>query len=331
MARVRLRMFSKKTFMRDLLIMFFGAILFAIAYNWFLVPWKMAPGGVGGLASILYHYFNLPLGIMMILFNIPLFICAYIFLSPSFALKSLYGILITNITTIFLEFEVLQKYGIIHDMKPFTQYLPDGTFVYALLPHSDMMLTCIVGNVLLGISLGLIFRSRGSTGGTDIPVAILKQKFGLSIGNGYWIVESIIILIVAVAFQDIKVFFWAYVSLFICTKVTDIACEGIPYLKGVYIISKKHREITRMIYKEVDRGVTYIKAEGSYTGDSYNMIFCVMNRLQVPLAREVIKRIDKNAFVVVTDVNDVMGFGFKSRALDLTGDSLEKENSATDA
>ncbi len=294
-----------------------GSVLFAIAYSWFLVPYKIAPGGIGGLGQILFHFFNIPIGISMIMFNVPLFILSFVFLGKRFGLRSLFGMFSTSVFSDLLSFKSLYNLGIIKDLTPYT-FIDHGKVIHAMLSPQDIYLSAVTGSVLLGLGLGIIFRFRGSTGGTDIPVAFLKQKTGVSIGMGYWIVETIIIMTIGIVFKDMKLIIWGYVNLFITTKLTDLASEGLPYVKGVYIISEKNNEIKDMIYDKIRRGVTFFKAQGGYTGNEFNILFCAMNRRQVAMMRDIVKDIDPKAFVLLTDVNDVMGYGFRSRNIDLT-------------
>lgn len=297
-----------------------GSLLLAISYSWFLVPYKIAPGGVGGLSQILFHIFGIPVGVSMLLLNLPLFIISFIFMGKRFGMRSLYGMILVSIFTDLVSLPNLNKMGLIKNLSQFTFLSEHGETIYALLEPGDIYLTAIAGSVLLGAGLGIIFRFKGSTGGTDIPVALIKSKTGLSIGTGYWITETLIILTVGLVFKDMKLVIWGYVNLFITSKITDITSEGLPYVKGVYIISEKTTLIKEAIYKHINRGVTFIKAEGGYTGNPINMLFCAMNRRQVAVIRDLIKDIDPKAFVLLTDVQDVMGYGFRSRNVDLKDD-----------
>jgi uncharacterized membrane-anchored protein YitT (DUF2179 family) len=294
-----------------------GALLTGIAYSWFLAPYKIVPGGVGGLSQILFHMFNLPLGVSMIVFNIPLFVISFIFLGSRFGWRSIYGMLMVSVLTDAVSLPNLHKLGLIKDLAQYT-FLYGGDRIQAIIGPSEVYLSAITGSVLLGLGLGLIFRFKGSTGGTDIPVALIKQKTGLSIGTGYWMVETLIILTVGLVFRDIKIVIWGYVNLFISARMTDLASEGLPFLKGVYIISSKYEEIKEEIYEHIHRGVTLFKAEGGYTGNAQNIIFCVMNKRHVSIMRDLVRDIDPSAFVILTNVHDVMGYGFKSRELDLS-------------
>lgn len=294
-----------------------ASIFFAMGYSWFLLPYNMAPGGVGGLSQILNFFFGIPNGISMILINIPLFVVSFVFIGKSFGSKSIYGMLMTAAMTDLLSFPMLHRLGFIADLTPYT-HLVNGRFVYAMLTPDDMLLSAIAGSVLLGIGLGLIFRFRGSTGGTDIPVALIKQRANLSIGTGYYIVETGIILLVAFVLKDPKLLIWGYINLFITTKITDLASEGLPYIKGAYIISDEVDEIRNEIFEKLDRGVTYLNGVSGFNKRDIQILFVVLNRRQVPLLTDIVKEADPDAFMILTDVYDVLGYGFKSRKINLS-------------
>lgn len=293
-----------------------ASVFFAIGYSWFLLPYNMAPGGVAGISQIIKAFFGVPNGVSMILINLPLFVISFVFIGKSFGSKSLYGMFVSAVMTDLLSFPMLARLGLISDIARYT-HLVNGRIIYAMLPPEDLFLSAIAGSVLLGLGLGLIFRFRGSTGGTDIPVALIKQKANLSIGTSYYIVETGIILAVAISLADPKLLIWGYINLFIVTKITDLASEGLPYIKGVYIISDEMEEIRNEIFDKLARGVTLLKGTSGFNQRDINVIFCVLNRRQVPLLTDIVKEIDPDAFMVVTDVNDVLGYGFKSRSINL--------------
>jgi len=295
----------------------FASFFFAMGYSWFLLPYNMAPGGVGGISQILYYFLGIPNGVSMIILNIPLFIISFIFIGKSFGSKSLYGMFVSSIMTDLLSFPALHKMGIISDLKPYTHIL-NGHKIYAMLAPEDILLSAIAGSVLLGLGLGLIFRFRGSTGGTDIPVALIKQKANLSIGTGYFIVETGIILLVAITFKAPKLLIWGYVNLFITTKITDLASEGLPYIKGAYIISDDVEEIRLQIFTKLERGVTYLNGVSGFHQRDIKILFVVLNRRQVPLLTDIVRDVDPDAFMIIMDVYDVLGYGFKSRSLNLS-------------
>jgi uncharacterized membrane-anchored protein YitT (DUF2179 family) len=118
-----------------------------------------------------------------------------------------------------------------------------------------------------------------------------------------------------------KLIIWGYVNLFITTKITDLASEGLPYIKGVYIISNYVDDIRNEIFQKLDRGVTFFRGLSGLHKREINVLFCVLNRRQVPILTDMVKDIDPDAFMIVTDVNDVLGYGFKSRNIDLSDGS----------
>ncbi|MDD4309876.1 MAG: YitT family protein [Candidatus Cloacimonetes bacterium] len=316
-----MKVISKKQRLRKEVINFvgiiFASVFFAIGYSWFLLPYNMAPGGVGGLSQIIKHFTGIPNGVSMIVINLPLFVISFIFIGKSFGSKSLYGMFMSAAMTDLISIPMLHKFGFIADLAPYT-HIVENRIVYAMLAPEDLFLSAIAGSVMLGIGLGLIFRFRGSTGGTDIPVALIKQKANISIGTGYYIVETGIILLVAILLKDLKLLIWAYLNLFITTKITDLASEGLPYIKGVYIISDEVDEIRGEIFDKLDRGVTYLKGISGFNQRDIRVLFCVLNRRQVPLLTDIVKDIDPDAFMILTDVYDVLGYGFKSRKLNLS-------------
>ena len=291
-----------------------GSIVFAISYAWFLIPFKVAPGGVGGIATVLFHLFGFPAGTSMIVINIPLFVIAWIYLGKQFGLRSFYGMAIGSLLIDLLSPELL------YDNFPFLRDVINKQY-WAF--TDNILLASIAGSVLLGIGLGIIFRFRGSTGGTDIPVAILKQYTGISIGKGYWVIETLIIFTIGLIFKDLNLIIWGYLNLFITTQIVDITAEGLPYVKGAYIVSGKEDSIRERIFKELDRGITVFLGEGGYSGKQQNVLFCAVNRRQVTQLRRIVKEEDPKAFMFLIDVNDVMGDGFKTRMLDLQQTNVE--------
>lgn len=292
---------------RDFTGITLGCIIFGISYSWFLIPFKVAPGGVGGIATVLFHLFGIPAGVSMVIINIPLFVVAWIFLGKSFGFRSFYGMFVGSI---FID--ILSPHSLYNNFSFFKNLINTQYWAFT----DNILLASIAGSVLLGIGLGVIFRFYGSTGGTDIPVAIMKQYTGVSMGTGYWFIESFIIFSIGIVFKDLNLIIWGYLNLFITTKIVDLTAEGLPYVKGAYIISDFEESIKGRILNELDRGLTVFLAQGGYSNKAQNVLFCAINRNQITQLRRIVKEEDKNAFVLLVDVNDVLGNGFKSRMLD---------------
>jgi uncharacterized membrane-anchored protein YitT (DUF2179 family) len=292
---------------KDYIGIILGCIIFAISYSWFLIPFKVAPGGVGGIATILYHLFGFPAGISMILINIPLFILGWVMIGKQFGIKSFVGMVIGSLLIDIFDPHLLYNNISFFKSLVYTQY---WAFT------DNILLASLAGSVLLGLGLGIIFKFRGSTGGTDIPVAILKQYTGLSIGMGYWVIETLIIFSIGLVFKDLNLIIWGYLNLFITTQIVDLTAEGLPYVKGAYIVTSNDNTIRNRIISELDRGITVFIAEGGYTGKQQKVLFVAVSRRQVAQLRRIVKEEDSKAFMVLFDINDVMGDGFKTRTLD---------------
>ena len=303
---------------RDYLGIFAGSVLFGLAYSWFLFPFRISPGGVGGLAQILYYLTGVSESLWMFGFNIPLFIVGYIFVGRQFGIRSFVGMFLSNLMCWVFDPTHL---GMIPGASRHifnvaaAGELPRYAFLLNGSSEMDVLLASIAGSTLLGVGLGLIFKFRGSTGGTDIPVAILKKYTGISISAGYWMVESLIILLVASVFGDPKLMIWAYLNLFLSTKMTDLSAEGMPYVKACLIITSKPDDVRDGIFATLNRGVTFLKAEGGYKRKEQDVIYVCVHRRQVMVLQRIVSEIDPDAFMVLHDAYDVMGYGFKKRTL----------------
>ncbi|PIE53244.1 membrane protein [Candidatus Fermentibacteria bacterium] len=303
---------------RDYLGITAGAILFGMAYSWFLFPFRVSPGGVGGLAQILYHITGVTESVWMFGFNIPLFIIGYIFVGKQFGVRSFVGMFLANMMCWVFDPSHMSLIpggmDLVYNVAE-TGELPRLAVFLSGSSEMDILLASVAGSTLLGIGLGLIFKFRGSTGGTDIPVAILKKYTGVSISTGYWMVESMIILSVGLVFGDPKLMIWAYLNLFLTTKMTDLSAEGMPYVKSIMIITSKPDEVRDSIFRNLNRGVTFLKAEGGYRRKKQDVIYVCVHRRQVMILQRMVRDIDPDAFMVLQDAYDVMGYGFKQRTL----------------
>jgi len=295
-----------------------GAILFGIAYSWFLFPFRVSPGGIGGLAQVLYSWTGVSESLWMFAFNIPLFVLGYVFVGKQFGVRSMAGMLFSNASCWIFQpshLSFLSSYeNIVHNVAEEGQ-LPRLAVFLTGNSEMDILLASVAGSALLGVGLGLIFKFRGSTGGTDIPVAILKKYTGVSISTGYWLVESLIILAVGFVFRNPAIIIWAYLNLFLTSRMTDFAAEGMPYVKAVMIITERPDEVRDEIFRKLNRGVTFLKAEGGYSRREKDVIYVCIHRRQVMVLRRILKKIDPDAFMVLHDAHDVMGYGFKQRTL----------------
>ena len=281
---------KNKTFIKYLNIVI-GCFLLATSLNVFLKPNHFVLGGVTGfgivLESVFKTAFNIPFPLWLsnILINLPLFLIAY----KIFGFKFLGN---TIFATFFLSFALAV-----------TDWIPTFT--------EDMFLAAVFGAVLDGIALGLIIKNRCSTGGTDL-LAIIINKFlrHIQISKILLCIDGTIIFTGIIVF-GVKPTLYAIMSVFIVSKVIGIVIDGFDFAKAVFIISDKSEEIGHSILNIIDRGATALDAHGMYTKNKKNVIFCVVKQKQIPELKEVVADIDENAFVVIANVSEVIGTGFK--------------------
>ncbi|MDD4570323.1 MAG: YitT family protein [Tepidanaerobacteraceae bacterium] len=273
-----------KTLFFDYIQIVLGCFISALGLTMFLVPNKVAAGGVSGLATVMHYLFKWPVGWTMLALNIPLFFAGVVFLGKGFGIKTLVGGLLFSIfTEITADFPVLTQ---------------------------DLMLSTVYGGIILGLGMGIVFKVRGSTGGTDLASMILNRFIpSISVGQGILIVDFFVIILSGIAFNW-ELAMYAWIALFISSKVIDLIQEGFNYAKAVYIISVKSEEISKKILTEMERGVTLLEAKGGYTSHNKYVLLCVITRLEVSKLKNIVYQLDPQAFVIVHDVHEVLGEGF---------------------
>lgn len=276
-----------KKYIIEILGIAIGTILMAIGVSQFLLPNHLSTGGFSGIATIFYYLFNWPMGRTIILLNIPCFIFAFIRIGKGFVIKSIIG-------TFFLSFFI--------DL--FSRY-SEWT--------NDRTLACIYGGVLVGIGTAIILRSNGSTGGSDL-VSILIKSFNnrISTSNGIIIFDIIVITLNVIAFKQLEIGLYSAIAIFIMGKMIDIVFEGIGFSKMIFIISDQYEEISKKIGETIKRGTTGIYSKGMYTNKKKMMVMCVASRGEVIKIRQIANGIDKTSFIVISNVREVFGKGFKT-------------------
>ena len=261
----------------------------AIGYSLFLIPHHFVPGGVSGIAIIVNYFTRLPVGTLIMVLNVPVFIFGIRIMGRKYGLRSLLGMVISSVLIDFF-YEVLK-------LKSATD---------------NAVLAAIYGGFMLGIGLGLVFRGRASTGGSDIIGQILNKYLGVSIGIGIMLVDFFIISASGLAFKNLEAPLYGYIVLIISTKVIDMILEGWNYTKLVIITSTKTEEIQEFILNTLDRSGTALKSRSLYLSREGETILTVIHRKQLAELREFIKSIDENAFVIINDTYAVLGKGFKA-------------------
>jgi len=287
----------------DYFMIVIGTIISACSINIFLVPYKIAPGGLSGIATVLYYVSNgkFPIGVTMLALNVPLFILGIRFIGKRFVLKTFFGTIMLSV--------------IIDLTEPFTSDLTQkfGSMYEGMTYSQDLLLYSIFGGFLMGLGLGLVFKSGATTGGTDLAARIVNHFLPVfTIGEILLIIDTSVIIVAAIAFKSFQLGLYAIVTLFISSKVIDAILEGVNFAKAVFIISDHSEQISDRILKELDRGVTALEGTGMYTGSSKKVLLCVLNRGQIPVLKGIVKNIDQKAFIILADVREVLGEGFKN-------------------
>ncbi len=293
------KLFSKQWFIAYSLIII-GAFILATGFVFFITPYKIVPGGVYGI-SIVVHYLTvgvfdfmpngIPIGLFALSMDIPLTIIGIKVLGPRFGVKTVVGFVFTAVFV-----DVLTSYIGTND--------PLGL-------ADDVLLSSIFGGVVIGIGLGLIFKSRATSGGTDIVAMIIGKYTKISLGQLMIYVDSAVVFIGLAVFQDWKIPLYSWIVIFITGKVIDIILEGTSAERALFIISDKYEDIKNKILNDLKRGGTFIQAEGMYSNKEKQMIFTVVNRRELEILKSFISKIDPFAFITVVDASEILGEGFK--------------------
>lgn len=268
------------------LFVLLGTFIIALSLDLFLVPADIAPGGLSGVAIILHHLANIPVGISILVLNIPIFLWSLRYFSKGFVVSSLFGMTALSVLTDSLAW-----------LKPVT---------------GDILLSAVYGGALMGLGLGMVFTAGSTTGGTDIAAQILKKHFpSISVGRFVLIIDAFIVILAGITFGKWEVILYSTAALYICTYIIDLMIEGIDFAKVAYVISDNPRAISEEISKNLVRGTTALHASSHFTGAEKTVLMCVVKKYQISKLKQIIREIDPNAFVILSDTREVLGNGFK--------------------
>lgn len=275
-----------KKVIRESFLILIGCILAAFGTACFLLPNKLSSGGFAGIGTILFYFYEIPMGMSIILLNIPIFIWGYFKLGNKFMIKTIIA------TTLYSK-------------------LIDAFENMVAFSH-DNILASIYGGILVGIGLAIVFKADASTGGTDL-IAHIVQKYSrkISMSNFLVFIDATIIGVNLLAFKNIEIGLYSVIVIYIVGKMIDVVFEGINFCKVIYIISDKYEEILEGINKKADRGATGIYGKGGYSNKEKMIIMSVTKRRDIMLIKNIASEIDKEAFIIITDAREVFGLGFK--------------------
>lgn len=275
-----------------------GSVILALSFVLFITPYRIVPGGVYGI-GIVVHYLTkgvfsfapdgFPIGAFGLLMNIPLTYIGIRVLGPKFGVKTVVGFVLSSV---FIDL--------------FTYLLGNEPLV-----KDEPFLASVFGGVMCGFGLGLIFKSKATSGGSDIIAMIFAKFTKLPPGQVLIYVDSIIVIFGLIVFKDWKVPLYSWLVIFITGKVIDSTLQGVNYGKAVFIISEKYEEIRQKILFDLNRGGTLLHGEGMYTEQPKKIIYTNINRRELAALQQYIKEIDPDAFMTVFDANEIIGDGFK--------------------
>ncbi|WP_223066649.1 YitT family protein [Paenibacillus caui] len=269
-----------------------GTAIYAFGLLYFIIPNKLTEGGVTGITVLLKYGFGVSPSLTTLVINIPLFMLGWKMLGGRQIVYT--GAGIGSLTFFLWLFEHLMNRGWI---------IPFRT-------EHDYILASLYAGVTLGAGLGIVFRYGGTTGGSDIVARIMNRKFGWSMGQVILIIDVIIIGL-SLLFIPIEKVLYTLVAVYISSKVIDFIQEGAYAARAFMIITDHAEQIADLITKDMERGVTLIPAIGAYSKKGKNMVYCVVARHEIRRLSLLVKSIDPKAFMVINDVHDVQGEGFR--------------------
>lgn len=280
-----------RTTVTDYLIIACGAVIFAFSVTMFTSPNNIAPGGMTGVATMLNFLLGLPIGTLVFVMNIPLFIWGAIENGLNFLTKTITG-------TAFVSIAI----DVLAPLVPAYQ--------------GDTILAAIFGGILNGVGLGLIFYRGGSTGGADIvALNINKRMPHISTGTIILLVDLLTLIMAFFVYKSIESMLYAAVTIFIAIKVIDTISYGTSRGNGklMFIITKHYDVVSQSIMNDLERGVTLLDGEGAYSGEKKRVIMCAVRPQQVFKIQNAVKKVDSNAFIIVTTAGTIRGQGFARR------------------
>lgn len=266
-----------------------GSLIFAAAFQFFLYPNSIVSGGVTGIAQIINRLTGLPVGVLSIIMNVPLFIIAWRHFGLDFIVSS---------------FVAMTLFSVFVD-------------VFAMLDivvTDDAMLASVIGGVIKGVGLGMIYYVGSTTGGIDIVVRLARRRYPhINFGTLMLVMDAVIVAAYAVIFKIYDSAMYSLICMFVMSKVVDLVLYGLDNSSICYIISEHSEEIVKEItFGELHRGVTLLSAEGAYSHEKRPVVMCVIKRPQITAIRRLVRLLDPNAFLIVTDAKNVFGKGFDS-------------------
>ena len=277
------------TWLVDLLYFAVGSVLYGMSVNMFTAPNQIAPGGLTGLSTLINHVFGTPIGTVIFIMNLPLFAWAFLAIGYKLVMKTVVATFMVSAAIDLMSFIVTPYYG-------------------------NQMLAAIFGGVVEGFSLSSFFMRGGTTGGTDLLARLLNNHLRhISMAKLMMCVDVVIVALAGFVYQSLESAMYALIVIFVSTRLIDTILYGTDVGTGkmLYVISEKNKEIARIIMEELDRGVTFLKSRGAYSGREGEIILCAVRRDEVVKVNDIVRGVDPSAFVIVGEAGEISGEGFR--------------------
>lgn len=269
--------------LNEIFFIILGSLIYALGLNYFIIANHLAEGGFTGISLILHYKLGLPVGTVILVGNVPLLIIGWKLWGWDFISKTLLGVVTSSL---FID-------------------LTSGFQMKV----EDLLLAALYGGVVTGVGLGMVLRNGGTTGGADIIARLFNQYFGIRMGKFYLVFDFFVISTIAFFF-GLSIALYSLVAIYVFSKVTDYIIDGLDAAHQALIISENIEKIAQAIDQELERGFTFLKGKGHLHQDK-DIILCVVSKWQIFRLKKLVKKIDPKAFVIVSDVYEALGEGFK--------------------
>jgi len=283
---------------RDFLLIGISSMIQAFSLRIFFVPADLASGGVSGISQLLNHFTGWPIGLMVFIGNVPLFLLGWRFLGGRrFALRTAFAIITYSLLTdLILKLPLFGEHGA-------------ATFLINDL-QGDIFLNSLYGAIVSGVGFGLVYRARGTSGGSDILARILNHYRGISMTQSYLIVDTAVILGAGFVFGW-KEALYAMITLYVSGLVSETVLEGGGTVRTAMIVTGQAGAISNRVLEEMERGVTVLEGTGAYTGVNRPVLYCVITRAEVATLKAIVHEVDPQAFMVIGTAHEALGEGFR--------------------
>ncbi len=285
-------------YIRDYGLILISSLIQAFSLRIFFVPANLASGGVSGISQLINHFTGWPIGMMVLIGNIPLFALGWRFLGGrQFAFRTAFTVITYSLFT-----DLLLRTALFARNGAATQIISDL--------HGDIFLNTLYGAIVSGIGYGLVYRARGTSGGSDILARILNHYRGTPMTQSYLMVDTAVILGAGFVFGW-KAALYAMIALYVSGLVAETTLEGGGTVRAAMIVTGEPETISNRVLDELERGVTILEGTGAYTGAARPVLYCVISRAEVATLKAIVHEIDPHAFMVIGVAHEALGEGFR--------------------